>query len=314
MNYFNEKYLQKTDYLFFDEVYAMLLDGAIDDGMNLLFNKLRSIYNNSSNKDWQQFSRNECLKQPLTNLIHQDPFTLHSYLKPRGYPGDAALLDQIYYHDELPSETSLLGKNIWDITINSSAPSSVRTRRNILANTIDEIVATSTKAPKILSIACGHLREAQKSQAVQEGGIEEFIALDQDSLSITKLKEEQSNKIISPVCGSVRDILTKKLNFENLDFVYAAGLYDYLNDRTAARLTKIMFDMLNPGGTFLVANFTPVTPDIPYMKTFMQWELIYRTPSQLEKVKNGINQNTIAKQDLFLDESGNIAYLKLTKQ
>lgn len=300
-------------YLFMDEVYTMLLDGTIDESMNRLFLELRKIKNNYSDQEWQDFSQKYCLLHPLKELLHQDPFTFYSYQKPRGYAGDAALLDYIYYYYNCSESTTPLGAKIFNLTTKIPATHSVRTRRDILAATIDEIAAKANKPPRILSIACGHLREAQKSVAVQQGDIGELIALDQDSLSITLLQKEQANNTIFPICNSVRNILSKKLTFNNLDFVYAAGLYDYLNDRVAARLTKIMFDMLSSGGTLLVANFTPETPDIGYMETFMQWKLIYRTPCQLKQVMNEIPLNTIAEQKLFCDQHGNVAYLKLIK-
>jgi len=46
----------------------------------------------------------------------------------------------------------------------------------------------------------------------------------------------------------------------------AAGLFDYLLQRLAQRLTRAMFDLLHPGGRMLVTNFVPLIPDIGYME------------------------------------------------
>src|SRR4051794_26007505 len=44
---------------------------------------------------WPAFARG-CLDHPLRNLLHEDPFTFRAFSKPRGYAGDAVMMDYIY--------------------------------------------------------------------------------------------------------------------------------------------------------------------------------------------------------------------------
>jgi hypothetical protein len=53
----------------------------------------------------------------------------------------------------------------------------VRHRRDLIAATIDETCAARPGA-RILSVACGHLREAALSDAVMTGALSTLIALD----------------------------------------------------------------------------------------------------------------------------------------
>ena len=108
-------------------------------------------------------------------------------------------------------------------------------------------------------------------------------------------------------------LVKQKQSFENLDLVYAAGLYDYLSQPFATRLTRIMFEMLRPGGKLLIANFMPDHRDAGYMKTFMQWPLIYRNESQLNDVSKEISDAKIDYKNIFLEENGNIVFLELRK-
>ena len=105
-----------------------------------------------------------------------------------------------------------------------------------------------------------------------------------------------------------------KARFEGYHFVYAAGLYDYLSDRVAARLTHIMFDMLAPGGRLLVANFAPRLPEVAYMETFMDWTLIYRTPEQMAVLSDNICGDDWKSHRLFWDAHGNIIFLDIVKR
>jgi hypothetical protein len=57
---------------------------------------------------------------------------------------------------------------------------------------------------------------------------------------------------VEPVKGSVRQILAGKFNPGQYDFVYAAGLFDYLAAPVAAALTRRIFDMTAPGGQMLI--------------------------------------------------------------
>ena len=116
------------------------------------------------------------------------------------------------------------------------------------------------------------------------------------------------NPVATPVI-----LVKQKHNFNNLDLVYAAGLYDYLSPHFATRLTKIMFDMLRPQGTLLVANFVPDHRDVGYMETFMQWNLIYCTESQLVDVAKAIPASEIAQKRTFFESNGNIIFLELVK-
>lgn len=157
------------------------------------------------------------------------------------------------------------------------------------------------------------MREAQKSKAVQARQIGKFFALDQDPLSIELMNRELQNYPIQTIQSSVTAIIRKKLTFENLDLVYAAGLYDYLSQAFATRLTKAMFDMLRSGGKLLVANFVPNHAEVGYMETFMQWYLIYRTEHELVAVADEIPSSEIAIKRTFFEENGNILFLEITK-
>lgn len=297
-----------------DKVRELLLSGEVVQGMSLIAKGLNNIKSNHADDEWKIFSQADVLEHSLAQLIYQDPFTRHSFDKPRGYAGDAELLDYIYNFHPIPDDITSLGKEILKYTAGMSPMSlSINARRDTLAEAIDCIASETGHPPRILSVACGHLRESQKSEAIQSRRIGELIAFDQDPLSLQLIKNELSEYPIQTVQGSITALLRKSIVFKDLDLIYASGLYDYLSQPFAAKLTKILFEMLRPGGKLLIANLVPNHSDVGYMETFMQWRLIYRTESQLEDVAKEIPDPAIAHRRSFFEENGNIVFLELMK-
>jgi extracellular factor (EF) 3-hydroxypalmitic acid methyl ester biosynthesis protein len=302
------------------ETWSGLLDGAYStlkaraDRVTLekVFLGLKELKTVGHPQWWDQFTEHESLEHPIREMFHADPFTRRSFEKPRGYAGDAVMLDYIYGVCPPPPDTSEIGRQIFDFTTAAPASQSVRARRDILARAIDE-TADRFPAPNVLAIACGHLREAALSRAVAEGRFGQYVALDQDAESLAVVERTCAGLGIRTVNASVKGIVAGKVKFRDQHLVYAAGLYDYLADRLATRLTKRMFDMLAPGGRLLIANFAPTLRDIGYMETYMGWKLIYRTPEQMQSLADEIPRAQIASGRLFWDDHHNIVFLDLTR-
>jgi hypothetical protein len=100
---------------------------------------------------------------PVMEFLKQDPLTNWSFTKPRGYSGDAGLLDIYYKHpsmDHLLTECTGLGREIYDYTSDVPACAAGRERCEILARFVDETAERLEEPAEILAVAAGHLREA----------------------------------------------------------------------------------------------------------------------------------------------------------
>ena len=139
----------------------------------------------------------------------------------------------------------------------------------------------------MLAVAAGHLREVECSSAVQSGKVQEFVAFDQDEASLAVVARDYAHLGIQTMPGSVRQILSGKATLGQYDFVYAAGLFDYLSAPAAAALTCRMFDMTRPGGLMLIPNFLTGVRDVGYMEAFMDWHLIYRNHADMQNAGGG---------------------------
>lgn len=284
---------------------------ATKDDFDAFCHYLSLLGNTLSPNDWNKVV-SICRSHDLNALCQQDAYTNRAFTKPDGYAGDARLLDLVY--DGMPPEGSTpIGSQIFNFTTRSPNGLSVIARRDLATRLIDKVADRQLGTARVLSLACGHARELEKSAAMACGKVK-FFALDQDVKSLDTI-ERYNNPNIHIWNLSVRNILKGQANhFGDMNLVYSLGLYDYLNDEVSRNLTKKLFDMLAPGGTLLLGNFTPNNHGRWYMKAFMDWDLICRNTEQMAAVGTAIGYNEIADQRLYEDELGNIVYMELDKK
>ncbi|MFE8595432.1 class I SAM-dependent methyltransferase [Archangium violaceum] len=300
-----------------DLAHAQILGGQVSQGMRTLLSSLGHARATLVPEDWRRFCIETCRPHPVHSLVRQEPFTRRGFEKPRRYAGDAVMLDFVY--EDLAPER--LGTTDTGVELNrflcaQSSTASLRGRRDYLARYIDKVSEERADA-RILSVACGHLRESRRSRAVQQRQVGEFLALDQDLQSLGVIDSELGYLGIKPVAGSVKDILRDQLRFEDMDLVYASGLYDYLPQPIAIRLTAQLFSMLRPGGRLLLANYADPHKDSAfkaYMEACMDWWLIYRDESEVAGWMSDIPRSQLRRQALFRDETENLIYLELTRR
>lgn len=273
---------ERTDPSFLRESLERLEDlQTIEQGLTLLIDGLAKTKANASPDEWSAFGR-MLRGHRVTAVVRECPATARAAAKPRGYAGDAVLLDLLYGDDAHPLllEATLRGRALVRALSARSSPS-LRWRLDRLATVLDEVAAEREHA-SVLSVACGHLREAQQARSVSERAFGRFVAFDQDTESLAVVRREQESSGITCVAGTVKELSTGRSSVRGkFDLVYAAGLYDYLPDDAAQRLSRALVDMLEPDGRLLIANFQPGGQEFAYMDVCMEWPLIYRTRREL---------------------------------
>ena len=297
-----------------DDCYDRILTGRIHSGITLLVSELSLLRKRLGREPFHDEVAARCLNHPIRNYIHQCPFARRCFTKPRGYAGDAVIIDYFYGYEGPEQSDTPIGRTIFQVSMTQSMCESARYRRVVLAQKIDE-VAQSVCNAQIVSVACGHLRELDLSNAIRKGYVSRFIALDQDAESVALVKQEAERRglPVEVVCASVAEINRRKFQCNDVNLIYAAGLYDYLRLPTARRLTSRMFDMLASGGKLLVANYTPDVVEHGYMEAFMDWNLIYRNECEAASFMDEIDASLIQDMRLFRDPQGNVLYLELTR-
>ena len=297
-----------------DRVYSKIKNvNQISEGMEELFSGLREIRLGSSENEWHEIVRTVLLSHPIKEIIDSDPITHRSFHKPRGYPGDAVLLDMIYFHPSIKfKNVSEVGEKIYEYTSNEMAAKAVRYRKDYLARFID-LLAEKKNKPKVLSVACGHLREVEASNAVKKKALGAYIATDQDSKSIQRVKRDYQQYGVTVLNKSVGDIIKRNFDFKDFDLIYSAGLYDYLDKKVALKLTSRLFELLAGGGVLVFTNFLPGIKAVGYMESYMAWQLIFRDEPQMLELVYDIPRNRIERVEIFAEKEENIAFLLVHK-
>ena len=289
---------------------SQMVGKALDE----LFGGLEAQRPSCTPEEWNTCIQT-CREHPVLELVHQDPFTGRAYSKPRGYAGDAEMIDLIYATEEQWPEPNAtpLGLDIYRYTSSAPAAAGVRARRGFIADLIDQ-TTTARPGSDILAIAAGHLREANITTAFKRRRVGRFVALDSDAISLQEVDRCYGRYGVQTIPSPFGQLITNRLQVGTFDLIYSTGLFDYLNENTGRRLVTTMFDMLNPGGQLVVANFLPGIRDVGYMETFMDWKLIYRSRQSMVDLTMEIEESELRDLSLFTEENQNIIFLKVTKK
>lgn len=260
-----------------DTIHARVRSGDVTAAYQALFHILDSS-RREAGSGWSPLVRDVIQQHPLLATLHLEPLTRRAWDKPRGYPGDAEMIDFVYgLHPARPLPDTIAAPLHHAVT-SAVVGRAVRHRLDVLREAIDTTAARTPRG-RVLALAAGHLREVDDRTPP---GLD-IVAVDQDETSLGHLSRRLAGRVTT-VAASIRQLLLGRHPLRDFDLVYAAGLFDYLDDRVARRLARWMFDRLNPGGTLLIANFVPEAPGLGYLEAVMDWPLLYRSEAEVARL------------------------------
>jgi extracellular factor (EF) 3-hydroxypalmitic acid methyl ester biosynthesis protein len=270
------------------------LIGPISHSLNHYFEKFEMIA--SQVEEDLQPIHSLYVKRQLHPLLLCSPFMHRIFRKPLGYAGDYEMVNMILRD---PHEGSSLFSKVLNRWFLSQVPAEAhRNRVKFLTQRISEessrVLPRSGKL-KVFNLGCGPAKEVVdfiEQYDVSERA--EFTLLDfnEETLAytgsvLTNAKRQfQRNTPVRIVRKSVAQLLkgSAKESDDKYDFIYCAGLFDYLQDRVCRQLTNMMYGMLAPGGLLLVTNVDTVNPIQHIMGFIFEWHLLYRTHTELESL------------------------------
>jgi extracellular factor (EF) 3-hydroxypalmitic acid methyl ester biosynthesis protein len=248
-----------------------------------------------------------CKSHPFAEMVLEDPYARRACEKPRGYAGDAVMLDYIYRPQ--PIAASAVGLAMHRATTGLSSAKSILWRRDYLAKQIAAVMKR-TRPARVLAVASGHMRELDVIDLPEKRDDLEICAVDLDRLSLEECSRSYPGINMRAVHSSAVTIRRARLP-ETFHLVYCAGLFDYLNDDTAEFLLTQLHRLVLPSGLLCVANFTPENHGRGFMEGFMDWSLVLRDEVDLVRIaKSAVPGCALSA---FRDPQGNIAYLEMRR-
>ena len=235
----------------------------------------------------------------LLDLYLESPMARRSYEKPLGYAGDYEVMNMLY-RDHAEGD-SLFAKILNVYLTESDAAMANSNRLTYLGEWIRTILGerNGKGTVSLASVGCGPAREIVTllKEYPELGKRLEVTLIDQDERAIRFCEKTLSHWIEKTgikmrfVRESISRILVAKRLPERLgrfDFIYSAGLFDYLNDKNFSSLSQVLYDALLPKGLMAIGNVAKGNPSQGIMEFVLEWFLLHRSKEDLVSLVSGL--------------------------
>lgn len=258
----------------------------------------------------------------LHPLLLAAPFFNRVFRKPLGYAGDYEMVNMILRRTRDGPTTYAQIVNDWFLA--GGPPTAHRNRIDILESRLRKVAEQSNgteRKIRILNIGCGPAVELQRFVASHDlAGQCAFRLMDFNAetlryaeLQISKAMAKRVSKPdIEYELRSVNELLRAAVkaeaHAERYDFIYCAGLFDYIGDRICSKLIKFFFEWVDPGGKVLVTNVHSDHYAQGIMEHLMEWYLVLRN----EQDMLGLVPN-LPNRQVYTDDTGINVFLEIDK-
>jgi extracellular factor (EF) 3-hydroxypalmitic acid methyl ester biosynthesis protein len=227
------------------------------------------------------------------------PFMHRIFAKPLGYAGDYEMVNMILRD---PFEGASLFAKALNVFILGEAPAIAH--RNRVQYLIEKLksetfrVSQSGQSAKILNVGCGPAKEVQNflaGESLSQQADLTLVDFNEETLRNTgKILERVKQDFhratpVRMVQKSIQQMLRlrgqeRKSVFDQYDFIYCAGLLDYLPDYVSKHLIELLYSWLKPGGFLALTNVELSNPIRNIMEFMYEWYLIYRNTNNFRSL------------------------------
>lgn len=241
----------------------------------------------------------------LHPLLLRAPFVYRSFVKPLGYAGDYEMVNQLLGDPRQGSSTYIQLINA--TFLRTAVAEAHRNRINILVDYLKRaavMAETEGRTIRILNIGCGPAVEIQRLLAT-DARLDKLrftlVDFSEETLKYTRNQIElasskhQNSVHVEYVQESVHELLKRAVRSpragqeDPYDFIYCAGLFDYLSDKVCTRLIRYFLSRSKAGTQLLLTNVHSSNPERHGMEHLLEWHLIYRDEAQMQLVMSDVH-------------------------
>jgi extracellular factor (EF) 3-hydroxypalmitic acid methyl ester biosynthesis protein len=244
------------------------------------------------------------LRRQLHPFLLSSPFAHRAFSKPLGYAGDYQVVDMMI---RPPFEGATLFAKIINVWLLGQSPAQAHRNRvdYLERKLIEETMRAKAggRTIRILNLGCGLAEEVQRFFGKQDISRHATLTLVDFNEETLRHLQDKLDNIKKDVARPMSFRLIKKSVFQILkdgghclhpapeepyDYIYCAGLFDYLSDGVCKQLLNIFYDMLASDGLLLATNATDaLNSSRPFrysMEYLLDWHLIYRDKTHFAAV------------------------------
>lgn len=264
------------------------------------------------------------MRRMVWPYILASAFIRRTNLKPRGYAGDAEMMQMIY--ENRYEGRYLFNQLLHKHPIEQPTAQAVRNRRRLVPQVAREVMArfprTGAHGFRLLSVACGPAWELRDLLLTAEDVTRFHCSLlDQDTEALAlataglrRVEEARGVRVSAEeIVESVRTMLRIRDlggRYGRFHFVYSMGLFDYLTTPVARAVLARLWELVLPGGTLLVGNYHVGCTGRIYLDYWCDWSLYYRTEEAFLALADGLPG---AKAELSFEETRAQMFLRLER-
>ncbi len=241
------------------------------------------------------------VKRQLHPHVLCSPFAYRTYRKPLGYAGDYEMVNMILRDPHEGSTLFAKVLNVW--LLDQPSAKAHRNRVLFLERTLGEETERRVRLgrqARILNLGCGPAKELQlfvEHSELSNHARVRLLDFNDETLLHTRvileslITRHKRSTFLEVERKSVHQLLKEAARHvkpaleEHRDFIYCAGLFDYLNDRTCKRVMNYLYEFLAPGGLLLATNVDSSNPNRHCMSYILEWHLFYRSQKDFALIK-----------------------------
>lgn len=297
------------------------VDSMVSPTLDELFGKFEDAARQVSDDELavhKTFARRE-----IHPLMMCSPFMHRTFTKPLGYAGDYEMVNMIL-RNRWEGNTSY-AKVVNSIPLRTDTAQAHRNRIDKLAELLGaegRRVNESGRKLRVLNVGCGpaaDVKQFLENDLLSDRAEIELLDFNQETLDYAEsqisaaIRSHDRRTVVKYTHQSVHQLLkqaaSRKVDWEpSYDFVYCAGLFDYLNDRICGRLLKLFYSWTKPEGLVLATNVHPRESAKAFMEHLQEWTLVLRDEQQMLGLAS-----ELGRQEVFTEATGANVFLSIRK-